>query len=126
MEFFNRGIRIREFSQLVSIGFYEVEKRRPQRVLIDVDLHLAPLAHEIPDEVSASVNYDRVHQAIPKLVAGRHFNLQERSATRSSRCARSSKAFAARACGCVSPTSTRTASAGYEAEVRVAGRAADA
>lgn len=77
LEFRHRRIRIRKYSLPVSIGFYEVEKQRPQRVLIDIDLHLAPLSHEIPDDVHATVNYDLVHKEIPKLVAGRHFNLQE-------------------------------------------------
>lgn len=77
MEFINRCIRIREFSQLVSIGFYPVEKQRPQRVLIDVDLHLGPLSHVIADDISDTVNYDYVHANVPKLVAHRHFNLQE-------------------------------------------------
>lgn len=77
MNFVNRCIRIREYSQLISIGFYPVEKQRPQRVLIDVDLHLAPLTQAIPDDISATVNYDYLHTHIPKLVANRHFNLQE-------------------------------------------------
>ncbi|WP_170942903.1 dihydroneopterin aldolase [Candidatus Dactylopiibacterium carminicum] len=77
MEFLNRRIHIREFSLPVSIGFYEAEKLRPQRVLIDVDLLLAPLRGAMPDDVRATVNYDLIHQAIPPLVAGRHFDLQE-------------------------------------------------
>lgn len=126
MEFFNRSIRIREFSQLVSIGFYEVEKRRPQRVLIDVDLHLAPLAHEIPDEVSASVNYDRVHQAIPKLVAGRHFNLQETLCHEIlALCAKLEGVRGARVWVRKPDIYADCESAGYEAEVRVAGRTQD-
>jgi len=76
-DFFNRRIRIHEYCLPVSIGFHEAEKLRPQRVLIDVELHLAPLTHGIPDAVQATVDYDRVHGLIPKLVAGRHFNLQE-------------------------------------------------
>lgn len=77
MKITHRRIRIREYSLPVSIGFYEVEKQRPQRVLIDIDLRLAPLTQAIPDDVQATVNYDLVHKAIPGLVAGRHFNLQE-------------------------------------------------
>jgi dihydroneopterin aldolase len=77
LEFFNRCISIRKFSLHVSIGFFEVEKLRPQRVLIDIELRLAPLVHEIPDDVGATVNYDLVHKALPKRAAGRHFNLQE-------------------------------------------------
>ncbi|MDQ8022033.1 MAG: dihydroneopterin aldolase [Moraxellaceae bacterium] len=77
MKIFNRRIRIREYSLPVSIGFYEVEKQRPQRVLIDIDLRLAPLTQAMPDDVQATVNYDVLHKAIPGLVAGRHFDLQE-------------------------------------------------
>lgn len=73
----NRRIRIRKYGLPVSIGFYEVERQRPQRVLIDIDLHLAPLCGSMPDDVGATVNYDLVHRAIPGLVADRHFNLQE-------------------------------------------------
>lgn len=77
MHFINRCIRIREFSQLVSIGFYPVEKQRPQRVFIDVDLHLAPLKRPMADEIIDTVNYDYMHTHIPRLVTNRHFNLQE-------------------------------------------------
>ncbi|WP_324781062.1 dihydroneopterin aldolase [Thiobacillus sedimenti] len=77
MEIFNRRIRIRAFCMPISLGFYEAEKKSPQRVLIDVELRLAPLQHDIPDDVRATVDYDLMHRTIPKLVAGRHFNLQE-------------------------------------------------
>jgi 7,8-dihydroneopterin aldolase/epimerase/oxygenase len=74
---FNRRIRIREYSLPVSIGFYEAERRRAQRVLIDIDLHLAPLTRPMPDDVTATVNYDLIYQDVAMLVADRHFNLQE-------------------------------------------------
>ena len=77
LEIYNRRIHIREFSLPVLIGFYDIERQRPQRVLIDVELRLAPLTGTMADDVSATVNYDLLHRGIPKLVAGRHFNLQE-------------------------------------------------
>lgn len=77
MEFINRRISIRNFCAQASISFHPAEQRQTQRVLIDIDLHLPALHGEIPDDVSATVNYDQVYAAIPPLLAGRHFNLQE-------------------------------------------------
>jgi len=77
MHITHRTIRLRKYEQQISIGFYEFEKLRPQRVLIDVDLSLAPLESFQADDVSTTVNYDLLHKEIPKLTTGRHFNLQE-------------------------------------------------
>lgn len=77
MEFFNRCISIRKLSLLVLIGFHHGEVNRPQRVLIDIELRLAPIANALPDDVSSTVDYDTVYQGIPTLVANRHFKLQE-------------------------------------------------
>ena len=77
MAFLNRRLSIRKLSLPVSIGFYEVEKLHPQRVLIDVEVRLVPLTHDIPDDVRATVDYDLIYKKIPALVANRHFNLQE-------------------------------------------------
>jgi len=77
LEISNRRIRIHNLSLPVSIGFHEAEKLHPQRVLIDVELRLAPLQQEIPDDVQATVDYDVVHKAIPELLGECHFNLQE-------------------------------------------------
>ena len=77
LEFFNRRICIHKLSLPISIGFHEVEKLCPQCVLIDIEVRLVPLAHEIPDDVRATVDYDLIHKAIPALVVARHFNLLE-------------------------------------------------
>ncbi|MDP5239036.1 dihydroneopterin aldolase [Uliginosibacterium sp. 31-16] len=75
--FINRRLRIRQLCLPASIGFHAAEKLHTQRVLIDIELSLAPLTHEIPDEIGASVDYDLLYQAIPELLADRHFNLLE-------------------------------------------------
>lgn len=75
--FINRRLCIRQLCLPVSIGFHAAEKLHAQRVLIDIELSLVPLTHEIPDEIQASVDYDLLYQAIPELVADRHFNLLE-------------------------------------------------
>ena len=77
MVFLNRRLSIRKLSLPVSIGFHEIEKLRPQRVLIDIEVRLVPLTHDIPDDVRATVDYDLIHKKILALVADRHFNLQE-------------------------------------------------
>lgn len=77
MEFINRRLSLRNCRAQASIGFHPAEQQRPQTVLIDIDLHLPVLHGEMPDEVSATVDYDQVHAAIPRLLASRHFKLQE-------------------------------------------------
>lgn len=77
MQFINRRLSIRNFRAQASIGFHPAEQQRTQTVLIDIDLHLPAQHGEMPDEVSATVDYDQVYAAIPPLLAARHFNLQE-------------------------------------------------
>ena len=77
MEFFNRCISIRRLSLPVLIGFHHGEVNRAQRVLIDIELRLAPVSQALPDDVSSTVDYDTVYQGMPTLVANRHFKLQE-------------------------------------------------
>lgn len=77
MKLFNRRFCIRDYCLSVSIGFHEAERLAPQNILIDLDLRLEPLTQGIPDDVSATTYYDQLHTALPKLVADRHFNLQE-------------------------------------------------
>jgi dihydroneopterin aldolase len=122
MEFFNRCLSIRKLSLPVSIGFYEIEKLRLQRVLIDVELRLPPLSHGIADDVLATVDYDQMHQAISKLVVDRHFNLQETLCHEIlALCARLDGVTGARVWVRKPDIYTDCESAGYEAEVGVPG-----
>ncbi|MEC5385462.1 dihydroneopterin aldolase [Uliginosibacterium sp. H3] len=122
MEFFNRRLSIRKLSLSVSIGFYEIEKLRPQRVLIDVELRLPPLVNGIPDDVQATVDYDQMHKSITTLVAGRHFNLQETLCHEIlALCARLDGVTGARVWVRKPDIYTDCESAGYEAEVGMAG-----
>jgi dihydroneopterin aldolase len=62
----------------VSIGFYDIERQRRQRVLLDIDVFV-PLSISTPldDQPGEVVDYDFVRRAVVGLTADRHFNLQE-------------------------------------------------
>lgn len=73
-----RRIFVRHFELEVSIGFYDIEKTRRQRVLLDIDVFV-PMSISTPrdDQPHEVVDYDFVRRAVVSLTADRHFNLQE-------------------------------------------------
>ncbi len=60
-----------------SIGIHAEELAARQRLLISVWLHCRYDDDDLPDDISAVVDYDFLRREIIALVAGRHFNLQE-------------------------------------------------
>lgn len=72
-----RRIFIRDLTLEVSIGIYDFELARPQPVVINVDLLLAPGDKAANDRIDNVLNYDIVHDGIVELAKSRHFNLQE-------------------------------------------------
>jgi dihydroneopterin aldolase len=62
---------------MCSIGIYDHERAAPQCVLIDVELLLSPVSEPMSDDVDDSLNYDVIRETIVKIVASRHFDLQE-------------------------------------------------
>ena len=73
-----RRIFVRHFELEVSIGFYEAERQRKQRVLLDIDVFV-PLALTMPhnDQASEVIDYDFIRRVVVDLADSRHFNLQE-------------------------------------------------
>lgn len=73
-----RRIFLHELSLMASIGFHEFERAARQRILVNVDLFVPiALASSAGDDVSELLDYDRVRAGIQRLVAERHYNLQE-------------------------------------------------
>ena len=62
---------------MCRIGIYDHERVAPQRVLIEVELLLSPVSEPMSDDVDDSLNYDVIRETIVKIVASRHFDLQE-------------------------------------------------
>lgn len=73
----DRRIFIRDLRLLVSIGIYDFELAKPQAVVVNVDLFLAPPERATEDNIANVLNYDVIHDGIIGLATSRHFNLQE-------------------------------------------------
>lgn len=70
-------VRLEALEVQASLGIHPPERAGPQRVLINVDLHCNYGAHPPEDRIDAVVDYDFLRAEILKLVASRHFELQE-------------------------------------------------
>lgn len=73
----DRRIFIRDLRLQVSIGIYDFELAKPQAVVVNVDLLLAPPEKAAEDDIANVLNYDVIHDGIIALAQSRHFNLQE-------------------------------------------------
>lgn len=73
----DRRIFIRDLRMQVSIGIYDFELAKPQAVVVNVDLFLAPPEKAADDKIANVLNYDVIHDGIVELAKRRHFNLQE-------------------------------------------------
>ena len=71
-----RRIFLRNYSVEASIGIHAHEKESRQRLLINVELFVAPVP-VIDDAIDQVLDYDFVRRGIAGLVAARHYNLQE-------------------------------------------------
>jgi dihydroneopterin aldolase len=72
-----RRIFLRDHAVWVRMGIHDAERQGPQRVIVSVDLFLAPGATPHNDDIAEVIDYDFVRTEIRALAASRHFNLQE-------------------------------------------------
>lgn len=70
-------VRLEALDVQARLGIHPSERAGPQRVLIDVDLHCDYGAHPPEDRIDAVIDYDFLRAEILRLVASRHFELQE-------------------------------------------------
>jgi 7,8-dihydroneopterin aldolase/epimerase/oxygenase len=70
-------IVLEEFAVDVDIGFHDFEIGSPQRLLICVEIGLAPAHFPSEDSRAQAWDYDFIRTGIFDLVRGRRFNLQE-------------------------------------------------
>ena len=73
----NRRFLFEGLECMCRIGIYDHERVAPQRVLIDAELLLSPVSEPMSDDIDDSLNYDVIRETIVKIVASRHFDLQE-------------------------------------------------
>jgi 7,8-dihydroneopterin aldolase/epimerase/oxygenase len=70
-------IRLEDFVVTLSIGAYEHERDRPQRVRIDLEMTIDQDVTAIGDRLSAVVSYDGLLDRIEEMASRRHINLLE-------------------------------------------------
>ena len=68
---------IRDFQVMARIGVHEFERTAPQRLMIGIEIELEPVALPDRDDIAATLDYDWVRDEICKMIASRHFDLQE-------------------------------------------------
>ena len=59
------------------IGIHDFERTGPQRLLIDIELHLASATRPETDAIDQVLNYDFLRSKTLALLALRHYELQE-------------------------------------------------
>ena len=73
----HRRIFLDSLELACSIGVHPHEQRALQRVRVDVELVLSPDSEPSVDRLSATLDYEAVHDAVIRITRSRHFALQE-------------------------------------------------
>ncbi len=60
-----------------SIGVHDEEKQNSQRVIINLELTLGPNHQTKADDLSETLDYDRIRENVLRIASSKHFNLQE-------------------------------------------------
>ena len=60
-----------------SIGIYDTERAKTQRIKIDAEVRLYPATEPVDDKIDSALNYDLIRETILKIVSMRHYDLQE-------------------------------------------------
>ena len=71
-----RHVFVRDLEVLATIGIYDHEKVKPQRIIVNIDLSVKE-APSMADEISHVVSYEIIAQKVDAVVAEGHVNLVE-------------------------------------------------
>lgn len=77
MKTLGRKIFLEDYEIVVSIGVHDFEMKSPQRVLVNVELDLAPKTPPTQDLIGEVLDYDFLRERIQDMIVERHFQLQE-------------------------------------------------
>jgi dihydroneopterin aldolase len=72
-----RRLFLRDLNLKVSIGIHDFELKKPQTVILNVDLWLGRPRKAHRDRIANVLDYDAIHDGVLALAKSRHFNLQE-------------------------------------------------
>jgi 7,8-dihydroneopterin aldolase/epimerase/oxygenase len=71
-----RHVFVRDLEVMATIGIYDHEKVKPQRIVVNIDLSVKE-APTMADEISHVVSYEIIAQKVDAIVAEGHVNLVE-------------------------------------------------
>lgn len=77
-----RHVFVRDLQLLCRIGIYRHERRKDQRVRVNLDLSVREGAGEIADRLAAVVDYEEIVERVRRIPAKGHINLIETLAER--------------------------------------------
>lgn len=72
-----RHVFVRDLELLATLGIYEHEKLKPQRIIVNIDLSVAEGSLDIGDDIHSVVSYEIVVKKVEAMVAEGHVNLVE-------------------------------------------------
>jgi 7,8-dihydroneopterin aldolase/epimerase/oxygenase len=72
-----RHVFVRDLELDASIGIYEVEKQKPQRIIVNIDLSVKEQPGKMADEISHVVSYEIMAKKVESIIASGHINLVE-------------------------------------------------
>ncbi len=75
-------VYVRDFILPANIGVHDNERNGPQRVRINVDLHVVEGAAPLDDDIGKVYSYEKVVDGVRDIIAGGHINLGETLAER--------------------------------------------
>jgi dihydroneopterin aldolase len=78
----NYRIFVRDLEMIASVGVYEFEKVRPQRIRVSIELNVGPRAPDATDTPDTVLSYENVVKATRAIVGTGHFHLIETLAER--------------------------------------------
>lgn len=71
------GLFLKRLEVLARIGIHAFEREQAQRLAISIEIELDPAELPTADTIQGTFDYDWVRDEVLRLVASRHFDLQE-------------------------------------------------
>jgi 7,8-dihydroneopterin aldolase/epimerase/oxygenase len=72
-----RHVFVRDLALKALIGIYEHEKKKPQRIIVNIDLSVQESPGKMADEISHVVSYEIIAKKVESVIAEGHVNLVE-------------------------------------------------
>lgn len=72
-----RHVFVRDLELMASIGIYDTEKVKPQRIIVNMDVSVREADGPMADDISHVVSYEIMVKKVEAIIAEGHINLVE-------------------------------------------------